>query len=114
VTDEAGIAAPRRRPARAAGGRGRWSLVSRILAALVGGYAFTSLLTLALTVSLPAFGIPRAEALLAASMSSFLVYTAVIMAVVHASSATRAWRGLLIGAVPWVLVLALQLPGSAP
>jgi hypothetical protein len=89
-----------------------WSLTSRVLAALVGGYAFTSLLTLTLSLCLPALGVSRAQALHALSMGSFLVYAGVIMAVFHASSPTRAWRWLIRASVPMGLIVALQLPGA--
>lgn len=108
-----GVAGVRSRRGAPSKGR-RWSLASRGLAALAGGYAFTSLLTLALSLSLPAVGVPRAQALLASSMASFFVYTAVIMAVFHASSAARAWRGLLLASLPFAVALICLLPGAAP
>jgi hypothetical protein len=90
----------------------RWALSSRVLAAVLGGYAFTSLLTLSVSVLLPQLGVPQAQGVLAASMGSFLVYAGVILAVFHARSATRAWRGLLLGSLPLVIVLFRHLPGA--
>lgn len=90
----------------------RCALGSRVLAAVVGGYAFTSLLATAVCLLLPLLGVPRAQGVLAVTMASFLIYVAVILAVFHARSAARAWRGLLLGAVPLGLVLLRHLPGA--
>ena len=76
----------------------RLSLASRILAAIVGGYAVTALATLALSLALPFLGVGRPEAVFATTMVSFLMYAAVIMAVFHARSAWQAWFGLLAAA----------------
>ena len=77
----------------------RLSLASRILAAIVGGYAVTALAVLALSLALPFLGVGRAEAVFATTMVSFLMYAAIIMAVFHARSALQAWIGLLATAV---------------
>ncbi len=92
--------------------RRRWSVASRTAAAVIGGYALTSLLTLALSLLLPVLGMARPEALLAATVASFLVYAAVIMAAFHARSAARAWAMIAIAAVPAAIVVALLLPGA--
>ena len=87
----------------------RWSLTSRVLAATVGGYAFTSLLTLAVPLTLGVLGMNRAQALLAATTASFLVYAVIVMAVFHARSAARAWAGLVLASLPSGIVLLLLL-----
>lgn len=94
--------------------RNRLSIASRALAAIAGGYAFTSLLAIAVSLLLPLVGVPPASALLGATMASFLVWTAVVMAVFHARSATRAWAWLLGAAAPMGLVVWRLLPGSTP
>jgi len=90
--------------------RYRWSAASRTLAAVVGGYAVTSLLNIALPLLLGAAGISVPQALLATTMGSFLLYAAIIMAVFHASSATRAWVWLLSVALLLALVALLLRP----
>ncbi|SER25384.1 hypothetical protein [Sphingobium sp. YR768] len=90
-----------------------WPLLSRILAAVVGGYALTSLLTLLATYALPLLGVPMAQALHATTMASFLAYAAIIMAVFHAASATRAWTGLMAAAVPTGMILLAIRLGAA-
>lgn len=92
--------------------RRRWSTASRVLAAALGGYAVTSLLTLAVPLMLTMLGVGQAQALLAVTMASFLVHAAIVMAVFHARSATRAWIGLAGAAVPLIIVVMLLLPGA--
>ncbi|MCG8559814.1 MAG: DUF3649 domain-containing protein [Hyphomicrobiales bacterium] len=94
----------------ASNARHRWSIASRVLAAVVGGYALTSLLTLAVPLLFSAAGLSQAQALLATTMMSFLVYAGVVMAVLHAPSATWAWTWLAAAAVPPGIVTALLLP----
>ena len=100
--------------------RYRWSAASRALAAIFGGYILTSLLSIALALLLTAFGMNKAEAVLATTMASFLMYAAIVMAVFHARTPTRAWLGLAIASaplaafsavydrtIPWTLLFAL-------
>jgi Protein of unknown function (DUF3649) len=110
--ERAGLIPVLRRTARALRASPRGQLASRVLAAVVGGYAFTSLLTVVVSVLLPQLGVPRAQAVLAASMVSFFVYAAVILGVFHARSAAQAWRGLLLSSLPLTLVLLRHLPGT--
>jgi hypothetical protein len=100
----------RRWASRLVQARRGWALTSRVLAALAGGYGFTSLLTLALSLCLPALGVSRVQALHALSMGSFLVYAAVIMAMFHAASPARAWRWLLLASAPLGIIVAAALP----
>jgi hypothetical protein len=95
-------------------GARRRSVASRVLAAAGGGYALTSLLTLAVPLLLAAAGIDRAQALLATTMGSFVAYAVIVMAVFHARSATRAWIWLAGAAVPPAIVTAILLPGPVP
>lgn len=90
--------------------RDRWAVCSRVLAASAGGYAFTWLATAALALLLrDGWAVARADAVLTAAMTGFVVYTVVIIAVFHARSATRAWVGLLVGSVfPAVVVVLLR------
>ncbi len=80
-------------------------LGSRILAAVIGGYALTALVTLALSLALPWVGVGQAESVLASTIASFLIYAVVIMGVFHARSALRAWTGLLLLAIPCGLII---------
>jgi hypothetical protein len=71
-------------------------LVSRIVAALFGGYALAALTSVA-TLALP---LARSEAVFAGMVASFLVYAGAVIWVFAVRSATRAWVGLLIAALP--------------
>ena len=98
----------------AANARHRWSAISRVLAAVVGGYALTSLSTLSVPLLLSAAGLGQAQALHATTMAGFLVYAGIVLAVFHARSATRAWTWLAATAVPPGIVIALLLPEAVP
>jgi hypothetical protein len=91
----------------------RLAVASRIVAAVGGGYALTSLLTIAVSVLLPLAGINQAQSVFAMTSASFVVYAVVIMAVFHARTATRAWLWLLGTGLPLGLVAAV-LSGRGP
>lgn len=79
-----------------AGGRSTAAVISRILAAVVGGYALAALTSVA-ALALP---LSRVEAVLTGTQLSFLVYAAAVVWVFAARSAWRAWGGLIAVAVP--------------
>lgn len=68
------------------------SIVSRILAAVLGGYALATSSGAALAGLLPA---SRADAVLGAMLSAFAIHAAAVLWAFAARSATRAWFGLL-------------------
>ncbi len=72
------------------------ALVSRIVAALFGGYALAALASVAVLV-LP---LDEPQAVLTGMQASFLIYAGAVIWVFAARSAGRAWGGLLIVAVP--------------
>jgi hypothetical protein len=76
----------------------------RTLAAAVGGYAFTSASTAALTVLMP---LPKPDAVLVPTMFSFAFYVGAIVWAFAARSAWRAWLGLLAVTVPCAAVAFL-------
>lgn len=75
------------------------ALLSRITAALLGGY------TLAALASVAALALPmaRTEAVFTGLLLSFVVYTLAVIWVFAVRSATRAWAGLLVAGVPLLL-----------
>jgi hypothetical protein len=80
-------------------------LLSRVAAAIVGGYALASACAVFLAAVLP---MSRAEAVATGSMAAFAVYTGAVVWVFAASSPGRAWWGLLLpaavlGAAGWLL-----------
>lgn len=81
-------------------------LISRIAAALFGGYAFSYFAAAALAIVLP---VARSEAAVIAMLSGLSIYAVVIMWVFSARSATRAWSGLLISTLFCAAIV--YLPG---
>lgn len=71
-------------------------LLSRAVAAILGGYALTSAATILLAAILP---MPRPEAVLASTLLSFAFYTGVIVWVYAEHDIWRVWWGLLGGSV---------------
>ncbi|AVT19747.1 DUF3649 domain-containing protein [Paracidovorax avenae] len=91
----------------------RLAIASRALAATAGGYALAAAATAAGALAL-ALAMPRVEAVLAATMFSWLVYAGAVAWAFYARTAWSAWAGvgvpaLLLGAC----VLAPRLWGGA-
>lgn len=75
------------------------ALASRIIGATLGGYglaALSSMAALALPMALP-------QAVLTGMLASFAVYTAAVIWCFAAHSASRAWGGLVLVALPLAL-----------
>jgi len=70
-----------------------WPLVSRTLAAVLGGYALAHTLSVAVVA---AWSSNRADATLAAMQLSFLVFVAAVLWAFAARSLRRVWIGLLL------------------
>jgi len=85
-------------------------LVSRIVAAVLGGYALAALTSVA-AVALP---IARAQAVLTGMLASFVVYACAVIWVFAVRSARRAWAGLLVAAVPLGLAAWSVWNGRVP
>jgi len=71
-------------------------LISRIVAAVLGGYALAALGSVA-ALALP---MDRAQAVIAGMLASFAIYAGAVVWVFAVRSALRAWVGLLAAAVP--------------
>ncbi|SNR79928.1 Protein of unknown function [Methylobacillus rhizosphaerae] len=89
--------------------RDRLAVASRILAAVVGGYALTAAIAILLALVWP---IPKAEAVLASTMLSFVIYAAVVIWVFATRSAARAWVGLLVPLAVVGLLCWWLMPGG--
>lgn len=77
-----------------------WAVLSRVAAAVLGGYAFTYAFTAALARLLP---LDKVDAMISASLPSFAVYTAAMLWAFTCRTAWRAWAGLML-AVPLALI----------
>ncbi|ALA82686.1 TPA: DUF3649 domain-containing protein [Stenotrophomonas maltophilia] len=85
-------------------------LVSRILAALFGGYALAALCSIA-ALALPIDG---RQAVFTGMLASFLLYAGAVVWVFAVRSAWRAWLGLVIAALPlWLIAQTVGDGGGA-
>lgn len=80
-------------------------VISRIVAAVIGGYALATLLPLALVGLLP---ISRADAVMSSLLLSFSVYVAAILWAFSAKCAWQVWAGLLLSSALAGLLLVIQ------
>lgn len=71
-------------------------LLSRVLAAVFGGYALTSGVAVLLSSILP---LSRVEAVQTATLSAFVVYTCAVIWVFSVQDLRRAWLGMLLPAI---------------
>ena len=83
-------------------------LVSRIVAAVLGGYALAALASVA-ALALP---MSKPQAVLTGMLASFAVYAGAVVWVFAVRSARRAWVGLLVAAVPLLLAAWSARAGS--
>ena len=74
-------------------------LISRIIAALFGGYALAALGSVAVLAP-PA---SKPQAVLSGMLLSFIIYTCAVIWVFAVRSAWRAWAGLVLAAIPLLL-----------
>lgn len=84
--------------------RGIWRagpLVSRIVAAIGGGYVLAALFSVAV-LALP---MARAQAVITGMLASFAIYTCAVIWVFAVRSAWRAWAGLVVAALPLLLAV---------
>ncbi|HEL4830282.1 TPA: DUF3649 domain-containing protein [Stenotrophomonas maltophilia] len=81
-------------------------LVSRIVAALFGGYVLAALCSIA-ALALPIDG---RQAVFTGMLASFLLYAGAVVWVFAVRSAWRAWMGLIVAALP--LWLVAQMVGN--
>ncbi|OWT73561.1 MULTISPECIES: DUF3649 domain-containing protein [unclassified Achromobacter] len=84
-------------------------LLSRIVAAIVGGYGLAALFSVAV-LALP---MTRAQAVLTGQLASFALYAGAVVWVFAVRSALRAWVGLLVVAAPLLLMASLATRGGA-
>lgn len=84
----------------------RWpGLISRVVAAVAGGYAVGALVSVACAVLLP---LARSEAVITGMMLSFLAYAGVVLWAFAARNTWRAWAGVLL---PGLLLLMASWAG---
>lgn len=87
----------------------RLGVLSRSLAALLGGYAFAASASMLLALALP---MPRAQATLTGLLAGIALYAVAAMWAFAARSAARAWLGIA-GAAAAMWLIARWLGGAA-
>jgi hypothetical protein len=83
------------------------AVVSRVTAAIVGGYLLANLGSIALSYLLPG---PQADAVSTGLLVSFLIYACAVLGVFAAKTAWRAWVGLLVSGLLCSLVIWQLVP----
>lgn len=87
-----------------------WTAALRVAAVTVGAFCLASLATTALSLVLARIGVSRADAVTIALLASAPIYAIVALASAYAPSAIRAWRWLLVTAVPLACATWALLP----
>ena len=78
----------------------RWMILSRVLAATLGGYVLSALVMSLLALLLPRVsGSDPASVVQIATLLSFVLYTAIVIWVFSTANAWRAWFGLGLAAL---------------
>lgn len=72
-------------------------IISRITAAVLGGYGLTALLVALLAALLVHAGMARSEAVVSTSMAGFLIYLALLVWAFGAVRLRSLWSGLALG-----------------
>ena len=85
-------------------------VLSRSIAAIIGGYVLSNLLATLTSYLLP---MPTVDSVLLSLQLSFLFYAIVIIWVFSAKTAGKAWLGLLIACAISSLCLYLAMPESS-
>ncbi|VVQ05297.1 DUF3649 domain-containing protein [Pseudomonas fluorescens] len=74
----------------------RLAVISRVLAAVLGGYLVAALASVSLSLWLP---MARAEAVVTGMMTSFLAYLVAVLWCFACRSAWQAWWGLIVSSL---------------
>jgi hypothetical protein len=91
--------------------RHRFTVASRVLAAIAGGYALAAGFTVATALALR--GLPREEAVMLATLPSFLIWAGAVVWVFSARTALYAWVGVLVPGVGCALAIWWLRSGGA-
>jgi len=92
--------------------RYRLAVLSRLLAAVFGGYALAVTADIALGQLLAAGGMHRVHAVTAGALLAFVVHACAALWVFATRSAWRAWLGTLVPAAGLALLAGWMMPGG--
>lgn len=89
--------------------RYKWMVFSRIMAAIFIAYWLAALITMAFSLLLTHFGVMITEAVLTASMISFIIYSILVIFIFSCKSLREMWLWLVILMIVFnILVFILQ------
>ena len=88
----------------------RLAVASRVLAAVLGGYAVAALASVSLSLWL---AMPRADAVVTGMMASFMAYLGAVVWCFACRSAWRAWFGLILASLLLAAVAGLAWVGRS-
>lgn len=71
--------------------RHKWMVFSRIIAAIFAGYLAVSMITIALTLILIRAKIVDSQAILSATLPSFLIYSVIVIFIFSCKSLKKMW-----------------------
>lgn len=91
----------------------RLAVLSRLLAAVAGGYALAAATAAAVGLLLAWHGTPRVHAVMAGTLLSFIVQACAALWVFGCASAWRAWVGLAVPTAALALLAWLLAPEVA-
>ena len=82
-------------------------VLSRIIAALLGGYLLANAIAILLSYGLPG---SRADSVMSAIFISFFIYAGAVLWVFSAATAWKAWLGVLIPGVASAVTVVILKP----
>lgn len=82
-------------------------VISRVIAAIFGGYGLANCLSILLAYLLP---LPQSDGVLVGIQTSFAIYTIAVIWVFAAKTATKAWLGLFVPSVVSAVMLYFLIP----
>lgn len=84
-----------------------FTITSRVIAAIIGGYLLANCLSILLAYLLP---LPQADGVLVGIQASFIIYAGAVLWVFAAKTAWKAWLGLLVPGLVSAVLLYFLIP----
>ncbi|NVJ09796.1 DUF3649 domain-containing protein [Myxococcus sp. AM001] len=89
---------------------GRWSIASRVAAAIFGGYALAAFSSASLSLAVP---MDKRDAVQLGVMVGFLLYAGGIVWAFSTKRARGAWLGLSVATLPFLILFGVLRGGAA-
>lgn len=93
--------------------RYKWMVFSRILAAVFLGYLLSALISIATSLLCVKFGIADSQAVLSATLPSFLIYSMIVVFIFSCKSLQKMWSWLIgLNVMAFFIIILLEHLGS--